>query len=73
MRKKAYVTVEAEVSLDEFDVSDLIEYLTEQGYTVAKADNPGGAWIQLYETLRYKPDPLSTVRQIVCDATGRIL
>ena len=38
-RRTAYVEVDVDFDLDDFDESDLVEYLEDKGYTVMKGKN----------------------------------
>lgn len=53
MRRHGYtITVEADASLDDFDIEDIVDYLKEQGYYVATEPKLAGD-----PPLRF-PDPM---------------
>jgi len=72
-RRSFTTTVEADVDLvqilSEMDDDELQELLAE----VKRHVPVGGVFNELADALRYQPDPLPRVRQIVSDVTGRVL
>jgi predicted flavoprotein YhiN len=70
-RKNRRVYVDVEVNLDEFDESDLIEYLKESGYAVIKGDGGKGfdldALREIYECVQrnQRADALTLLERLI--------
>lgn len=58
------VSVDADVSLDEFDNSDIIKYLRHQGYEVGGADAVGNNADCASEGLYLSPDDLGRIETL---------
>lgn len=71
--KTQYVSVQAEVCLDDFDEEDLVDYLTGRGYFVSKNGDGPIAALSVYEALKtHQSYANELVERFVCEAAGRI-
>lgn len=71
-RQRHYITATVEVDISDIDTEDLIDELESRGVMTLN-NTPENPWVRAYEALRYKSDPLPEIKQLVMDATGRLL
>jgi hypothetical protein len=72
-----YITVDVDVSLDDFDDDDLVEHLRDAGYTVIGPEGGGGGSnveaLAVYEAMKMRlPNAENMAVDFILQLTGKV-